>query len=168
MMEKEAIKRLAAQLVECFVERGYTLATAESCTGGSIAAAITGVAGCSAVFKGSVVAYSNEVKVAVLGVGEDTLAVYGAVSEEVVKQMAQGAQRVLNVHCAVATSGIAGPGGGPPEKPVGTVWVAVAVGSELFTRLLQIDDKGREANIEHTVFSALKFLSICVAGAERG
>ena len=163
MMERVRINELATALVECFVKRGYTLATAESCTGGSIAAAITSVAGCSAVFKGSVVAYSNEVKAAVLGVGEDTLAAYGAVSEEVVKQMAQGAQRLLNVHCAVATSGIAGPGGGTPEKPVGTVWVAVAVGCELFTALLQINDKGREANIGHTVLSALEFLSSCVA-----
>ena len=150
------------------MQNGITIATAESCTGGSIAAAITGVAGCSAVYKGSVVAYSNEVKAAVLGVGEDTLALHGAVSEPVVEQMAQGVQRVMNVRCAVATSGIAGPGGGTPEKPVGTVWMAVAVGNEVFTRLLQMDDKGREVNIEHTVFCALSFLSSCVAGAQRG
>lgn len=150
------------------MQNGITIATAESCTGGSIAAAITGVAGCSAVYKGSVVAYSNEVKAAVLGVGEDTLALHGAVSEPVVEQMAQGVQRVMNVRCAVATSGIAGPGGGTPEKPVGTVWMAVAVGNEVFTRLLQMDDKGREINIEHTVFCALSFLSSCVAGAQRG
>lgn len=165
---REKIKDIAASIVEWCVQNGITIATAESCTGGSIAAAITGVAGCSAVYKGSVVAYSNEVKAAVLGVGEDTLALHGAVSEPVVKQMAQGVQRVMNVRCAVATSGIAGPGGGTPEKPVGTVWMAVAVGNEVFTRLLQMDDKGREVNIEHTVFCALSFLSSCVAGAQRG
>lgn len=165
---REKIKDIAASIVEWCVQNGITIATAESCTGGSIAAAITGVAGCSAVYKGSVVAYSNEVKAAVLGVGEDTLALHGAVSEPVVKQMAQGVQRVMNVRCAVATSGIAGPGGGTPEKPVGTVWMAVAVGSEVFTRLLQMEDKGREVNIEHTVFCALSFLSSCVAGAQRG
>ncbi len=165
---REKIKDIAASIVEWCVQNGITIATAESCTGGSIAAAITGVAGCSAVYKGSVVAYSNEVKAAVLGVGEDTLALHGAVSEPVVEQMAQGVQRVMNVRCAVATSGIAGPGGGTPEKPVGTVWMAVAVGNEVFTRLLQMDDKGREVNIEHTVFRALSFLSSCVAGAQRG
>ncbi|MBR3612971.1 MAG: CinA family protein [Bacteroidaceae bacterium] len=165
---REKIKDIAVSIVEWCVQNGITIATAESCTGGSIAAAITGVAGCSAVYKGSVVAYSNEVKAAVLGVGEDTLALHGAVSEPVVGQMAQGVQRVMNVRCAVATSGIAGPGGGTPEKPVGTVWMAVAVGNEVFTRLLQMDDKGREVNIEHTVFRALSFLSSCVAGAQRG
>ena len=165
---REKIKDIAVSIVEWCVQNGITIATAESCTGGSIAAAITGVAGCSAVYKGSVVAYSNEVKAAVLGVGEDTLALHGAVSEPVVEQMAQGVQRVMNVRCAVATSGIAGPGGGTPEKPVGTVWMAVAVGNEVFTRLLQMDDKGREVNIEHTVFCALSFLSSCVAGAQRG
>lgn len=165
---REEIENIAAATVEWLAEHGRTFATAESCTGGSIAAAITGIAGCSAVFKGSVVAYSNEVKAAVLGVGEDALATYGAVSEEVVKQMAQGVQRVMNVDCAVATSGIAGPGGGTPEKPVGTVWIAVAVGGEVFTRLLQMDDKGRKANIEHTVFSALSFFCECAAETERG
>ncbi len=165
---REKIKDIAASIVEWCVQNGSTIATAESCTGGSIAAAITGVAGCSAVYKGSVVAYGNGVKRAVLGVGEDVLAVHGAVSEEVVGQMARGVQRVMNAHCAVATSGIAGPGGGTPEKPVGTVWMAVAVGSEVFTRLLQMNDKGREANIEYTVLCALSFLSACVAGVERG
>lgn len=165
---KEEIENIAAATVEWLAEHGRTFATAESCTGGSIAAAITGIAGCSAVFKGSVVAYSNEVKAAVLGVGEDALATYGAVSEEVVKQMAQGVRRVMNVDCAVATSGIAGPGGGTPEKPVGTVWMAVAVGNDVFTRLLQMDDKGRKANIEHAVFSALSFFCECAAETERG
>lgn len=159
---------MAASIVEWCVQNAITIATAESCTGGSVAAAITGVAGCSAVYKGSVVAYCNEVKAAVLGVGEDTLAAYGAVSEQVVRQMAQGVQRVMDARCAVATSGIAGPGGGTPEKPVGTVWMAVAVGNEVFTHLLQMDDEGREANIEHTVLCALSFLSSCVAGAQRG
>lgn len=164
----EQIKNIARSIVGLFVERGYTLATAESCTGGAIAAALTSVAGCSAVFNGSVVAYSNDVKASVLGVSEAALAAYGAVSEAVVGQMAQGAQRVMKADCAVATSGIAGPGGGTPEKPVGTVWVAVAVGERLFTRLLQIDDKGRNANVEQAVLDALLFLSDCVAACKRG
>lgn len=165
---REEIENIAAATVGWLAEQCRTFATAESCTGGSIAAAITGIAGCSAVFKGSVVAYSNEVKAAVLGVGEDALATYGAVSEEVVKQMAQGVQRVMNVDCAVATSGIAGPSGGTPEKPVGTVWIAVAVGNDVFTRLLQMADNGRKANIEHAVFSALAFFCECAAETERG
>lgn len=163
----EQIKNIARSIVGLFVERGYTLATAESCTGGAIAAALTSVAGCSAVFNGSVVAYSNDVKASVLGVSEAALAAYGAVSEAVVGQMAQGVQRVMKADCAVATSGIAGPGGGTPEKPVGTVWVAVAVGERLFTRLLQIDDKGRNANVEQAVLDALLFLSDCVAACKR-
>lgn len=164
---RERIKEISAAVVRQLVENGCTLATAESCTGGSIAASITGVAGCSAVFRGGVVAYSNEVKTTVLAVCEDTLVAHGAVSEEVVRQMAQGAQHIMNAHCAIATSGIAGPGGGTPEKPVGTVWLAVAVGKTVFTRLMLSDDKGREVNIENTVFCALTFLRSCLAAAER-
>ena len=165
-MDKQ-VKYIADTIVRLLMERGYTLSTAESCTGGSIAAAITGVAGCSAVFKGSVVSYSNDVKAKVLGVDENTLAVCGAVSESTVVQMVRGVQELMNAECAVATSGIAGPGGGTPEKPVGTVWLAVAVGKSVFSKLLQVDDKGRELNIEHTVFCALSFLSDCITTASR-
>ena len=105
---------------------GLKFATAESCTGGTIAQRITAMAGASDVFVGSVVAYANEVKVAALGVNADDLAREGAVSEPVVRQMAEGARLRLGADIAVATSGIAGPGGGSPEKPVGTVWMAVA------------------------------------------
>ncbi|MDR0844092.1 MAG: competence/damage-inducible protein A [Tannerella sp.] len=106
--------------------RGLTIGTAESCTGGAIAALLTSVAGSSDYYKGSVVSYSNSVKEKVLGVSADALRHYGAVSREVVEQMARGALQVLGCDCAIATSGIAGPGGGTPEKPVGTVWIAVA------------------------------------------
>lgn len=162
MIMEGGVKITAAALVKKLVERGYTLATAESCTGGAIAAAITGVAGCSAVFKGSVVAYCNEVKASVLGVKNETLAAYGAVSEATVREMVLGVQSLLKTDCAIATSGIAGPGGGSPEKPVGTVWMAVAVGGNVHTRLLQACDKGREANIEHAVSAALMFLASCL------
>lgn len=104
---------------------GLTLGSAESCTGGNIAHCITLIAGCSDVFKGSVVSYSNEVKHNVLGVSASDLDTYGAVSEPVVRQMAEGACRCLGVDCAVATSGIAGPAGATDQKPVGTVWMAV-------------------------------------------
>lgn len=106
--------------------RGLTLGTAESCTGGNIAHRMTLLPGVSEVFKGAVAAYSNEVKTGVLGVGEDVLAANGAVSEPVALRMALGACRVLGTDCAVATSGIAGPGGGSVEKPVGTVCMAFA------------------------------------------
>lgn len=116
----------AAEIViKTLRQQGLTMATAESCTGGNIAHCITAIAGASDVFAGSVVSYSNEVKQSVLGVSADSLAEYGAVSETVVRQMAEGACRVIGTDCAVATSGIAGPGGGTAEKPVGTVWMAV-------------------------------------------
>lgn len=103
-----------------------TMGTAESCTGGKIAHMITSQAGSSAYFKGGIVSYCNEVKHQVLGVSSDDLEKFGAVSKPVVEQMALGAIRVLKCDCAVATSGIAGPGGAVPGKPVGTVWIAAA------------------------------------------
>ena len=103
-----------------------TMGTAESCTGGKIAHMITSQAGSSAYFKGGIVSYCNEVKHQVLGVSSDDLEKFGAVSKPVVEQMALGAIRVLKCDCAVATSGIAGPGGAVPGKPVGTVWIEAA------------------------------------------
>ncbi len=105
---------------------GQTVATAESCTGGNIAHLITGVPGSSEYFKGSVVAYDNRIKQNVLNVNEQSLIKYGAVSKEVVEQMALGVQKLMKTDFAIATSGIAGPGGGTDEKPVGTTWIAVA------------------------------------------
>lgn len=119
---------LAGALGSILTERGETLATAESCTGGNIAHEITRVAGSSVYFKGSVVAYSNEVKTRVLNVSSETLSGFGAVSRETVLQMVSVVQRLLSSDCAIATSGIAGPGGGSVEKPVGTVWIAVRYG----------------------------------------
>lgn len=112
-------------LIERLRENGLTVATAESCTGGNIAHRITSVAGCSDCYMGSVVSYSNDVKERVLGVPAADIESHGAVSEPVVVAMARGAARVMRTHCAIATSGIAGPGGGTPDKPVGTVWMAV-------------------------------------------
>lgn len=119
---------LAGALGSILAERGETLATAESCTGGNIAHEITRIAGSSVYFKGSVVAYSNEVKTRVLNVSSEILSGFGAVSRETVLQMVSGVQRLLSSDCAIATSGIAGPGGGSVEKPVGTVWIAVRYG----------------------------------------
>ncbi len=119
-------------LVEMLKERNLTIATAESCTGGTIASLITSVAGCSQVMKGGVVAYSNEVKTNVLGVAESTLAEHGAVSHATVSEMLRGAMRITGAETAIATSGIAGPGGAVPGKPVGTVVIGIALpGREL-------------------------------------
>lgn len=114
------------RLQELLREKGVTMATAESCTGGTIASRMCAIPGASDVFKGSVVAYCNEVKANVLGVSPTDLEQHGAVSAPVVEQMAEGVRRLLGADYAVATSGIAGPGGATPGKPVGTVWMAVA------------------------------------------
>ena len=121
-------KPLAQIIGERLRTLGLTLSTAESCTGGNIAHEITEIAGSSDYFMGSVVSYSNEVKQNVLGVNEETLSTFGAVSQPVVEQMVCGVSRLTSTDCAVATSGVAGPGGGSPDKPVGTVWMAAQVG----------------------------------------
>ena len=128
---------------------GKTLATAESCTGGALASQLTALAGASEYYKGGVVAYSNEVKECALGVSHDTLAAHGAVSEETVRQMADGVRQRLGADYAVATTGIAGPGGGTPQKPVGTVWIAVANAEGVTARLLKFGDR-RAQTIERT------------------
>ena len=126
----EAGESLEVRLGQLLLRKGLTMGTAESCTGGKIASLMTSVAGSSAYFVGGVVSYTNEVKHQVLGVSSEALDRYGAVSQAVVEQMAQGATRVLGCDCAVATSGIAGPGGGSLEKPVGTVWICVQCGEK--------------------------------------
>jgi len=117
---------------------GKTIATAESCTGGKLAMLLNKHAGSSAFYKGTVVAYSNEVKANVLKVRQEYLDTYGAVSEQVVALMALGVMRLLNTDYAIATSGVAGPDGGTPEKPVGTVWIAIACGESIYTECLHL------------------------------
>lgn len=152
------INVLAAEIVVMLQAQGKTFAAAESCTGGAISQALTSVPGCSSVMRGAVVAYHNDVKAGVLGVGKDTLSEYGAVSEEVVVQMVKGVSVLLDADCAVATSGIAGPGGGTPEKPVGTVWIAAKVGRNIKTRLLQLEDAGRVLNVKSSVMEVLRLV----------
>lgn len=127
-------------------EQQLTVGTAESCTGGYIAHLITSISGSSGYFKGSVVSYSNEIKSNVLKVSESNLIEYGAVSEPVVLEMVKGAQKALNVDCAIAVSGISGPDGGTDEKPVGTVWIATAIKERIEVKRYQLG-KYREANI---------------------
>lgn len=121
--EDASVQQLVHQIL---TSRGKTLAVAESCTGGTIASRFTAMAGSSAYFLAGVVAYANEAKRDILGVNYDDIMSYGAVSESVARQMAEGARRITGADYAIATTGIAGPSGGSAEKPVGTVWIAVA------------------------------------------
>jgi PncC family amidohydrolase len=127
---------LARRVVEGAGTR--TIAVAESCTGGGVGAALTSVPGSSAVFLGGVVAYADRVKERLLGVAAPTLASSGAVSRETAEAMAEGALRLLGAHASVAVTGVAGPGGASPGKPVGTVWVAAVAGEVRKSRLLAL------------------------------
>lgn len=136
-----------------------TVAAAESCTGGLISKLITDISGASAVFEGGIVSYSNEIKAAVLGVSRDSLAAHGAVSETVAMEMAVGARRVCGTDIAVSATGIAGPAGGTPEKPVGTVYIGVD--SERHSEVLKLSlpsDAGRDAIRYATAEAALKLV----------
>ena len=136
---------------------GVTIACAESCTGGKVAQLITGVAGASAYFLGGVVSYANSVKEQVLGVNAKDLATYGAVSETVACQMAQGVRRVTGAQYALSTTGIAGPDGGTKEKPVGTVWIGVA-GPNGVHATKYVFSRTRERNIGRAAIQALRDL----------
>lgn len=149
--------KLEEEIGKLLIANNLSLSTAESCTGGGVAALITSVPGSSGYFKGGIVAYDNEVKKNLLGVSPETLSAYGAVSRETVIEMAKGAMNRLKTDCAIATSGIAGPGGGTLEKPVGTVWIAVAYKNEIVTMKLEGDD-GRAGNVEKTIKNALIML----------
>lgn len=127
MADHESILKLAAALVAELTESGKAVATAESCTGGWVAKAITDVAGSSAVFGYGIVSYSNGAKESMIGVQNQTLEDHGAVSSEVVEEMAKGTLRLSGADIAVAVSGVAGPDGGTKEKPVGMVWFGWAV-----------------------------------------
>ncbi|MGP9833948.1 nicotinamide-nucleotide amidase [Marinobacter sp. NSM] len=131
-------------LGDWLAEHGKTIATAESCTGGWVAKVLTDRAGSSAYLMAGLVTYSNEAKQAILGVEESVLAEHGAVSEPVVRQMVAGAIRAADVDIAVAISGIAGPGGGSDEKPVGTVWFAWGTGPDRIETSLQCFDGDRD------------------------
>lgn len=140
-------------------DKHCTVATAESCTGGKVASLITSVSGSSEYYKGSVVSYCNEVKADVLGVSRADLEKYGAVSSTVAEQMASGVRRLLKTDYAVATTGIAGPTGGSDEKPVGTVWIAVATPTRVVSRKY-VFGKDRSINIERFAASALSMLIV--------
>lgn len=143
--------------------RGETLATAESCTGGNIAHRFTAMPGASEYFKGGVVAYSNEVKIALLGVDPESLNRYGAVSQSVAEQMAEGVRRATGATYGISTTGIAGPTGGTPEKPVGTVWMAVATPNGVFSRRM-VFGSVRSQNIERASSNCINLLRLQLLG----
>lgn len=138
-------------------ERNLTLGVAESCTGGQVAATMTKIPGVSACFWGGIVSYSNPMKVKQLGVKQQTLDQFGAVSEQTIIEMAEGVRKALDTHVGIATSGIAGPDGGTPDKPVGTVWIACATDKRTVTRLLKLSPH-REQNITLTTVYVLNLL----------
>ncbi len=153
---QEAVGRL-------LVSKGKTLGTAESCTGGYIAHLITSIPGSSRYFKGSVVSYANEIKTNLLHVGQQTLDNNGAVSEATVREMVRGALSALDTDYAVATSGIMGPDGGTPEKPVGTVWIAVGDRHNISAQKMSFRFD-RQRNIELTATNALNLLLNTIRG----
>jgi len=144
-------------------DRKMTISTAESCTGGYLGHLITSVPGSSEYYLGSVIAYSNRIKQEMLGVSEKSLQSYGAVSEQVVKEMADGARVKFNTDFAVATSGIAGPDGGTPEKPVGTVWIAVSSKKRTVAKKFMFGEH-RGRNIRRSALAALNMLRVEIDG----
>jgi PncC family amidohydrolase len=148
---------LEALIGELIRARGLKLATAESCTGGLVGDRITNIPGSSDYYLGGVVAYAYEAKVALLGVSWDTLQAYGAVSREVVVEMARGVREALSADIAVSVSGIAGPGGGLPDKPVGTVWIGLSTSEGEWARVFYFDGD-RETNKARSADAALQYV----------
>ena len=153
---------LSEEVISAGLEKGITVATAESCTGGLIGAAITATPGSSAVFHGGIISYHNSVKITQLAVEQSALDDHGAVSEIVAMQMAQGCRERLNVDIAVSVTGVAGPGGGSVEKPVGTVWMGLATGDDVSAKLHNFPNLSRNKVRDHTCLAALETLLKCM------
>jgi nicotinamide-nucleotide amidase len=157
--DKDEIQSVVGDMLN---ERKLKVAFAESCTGGYISHLITSIPGSSAYYQGSIIPYHNELKTKALGVSEVTLRKFGAVSEETVTEMANNVRKQFNANFGLATSGIAGPDGGTEEKPVGTVWIALADGEQTITRKLQLW-KDREVNIKATAIAVLNLIRITLS-----
>ncbi|WP_250647545.1 CinA family protein [Sessilibacter corallicola] len=151
---KSMTESLSQQLGSKLADRRYTVATAESCTGGGIASAITEIPGSSLWFEMGLVTYSNTAKMQLLNVNPETLANHGAVSEETVKEMAQGALAASGANMAVAVSGVAGPTGGSKDKPIGTVWIAWSAKFTNSTRSRLFNFNGGRAEIRRQAVMA--------------
>ena len=147
---------LSAQLIKTARAQNVTLATAESCTGGLIGAAITATAGSSSIFHGGIIAYHNDVKINLLGVDPNSLDTDGAVSETIAVQMARGCRERLGVNIAVSVTGVAGPDGGSEDKPVGTVWIGLATQNGTTAKLHNFPDMIRNKVRDYTCLAALK------------
>jgi PncC family amidohydrolase len=159
-MTQQAIEQTIGELLR---SRGLRLGTAESCTGGLIGHRLTNIAGSSDYFLGGVISYANEVKVGALGVRQQTLDEHGAVSRETVLEMASGARRALGADIGLAVSGVAGPGGGTPEKPVGLVWIGLSAPQVESARRFQITGE-RVSVKEQAAQSALELLEDYLLG----
>ena len=166
MPYEERIAELAARLKDRACAAGVTAATAESCTGGLIAGAVTAVPGSSAFFYGGIVSYDNSVKQNVLGVPGSVLKTVGAVSEACARAMAEGSRRLIGTDLAVSVTGIAGPDGGSAEKPVGTVWFGLASADGTTAEMRRFDGD-RAAVRAQTVIHALELLLDAAVGARR-
>lgn len=156
-------KTISEVLGQLLIDRKMTIGTVESCTGGAIAKELVEIAGSSAYYEGSIVAYSYEVKESHLGINHDELLLHGAVSEKVVSEMAERGREKLGVDLCIATSGIAGPTGGLPEKPVGTVWIAVSTKNRVWAKRFLFGDN-RERNISMTALTALNIARCEILG----
>lgn len=154
--DQDQIEEVVGRLLK---EQGKTIALAESCSGGYVTHLITSVAGSSQYYQGSVVPYHNDLKIKVLGVEKSTIEAHGAVSEETVTEMSNNVRKLFDADIGIATSGIAGPDGGTPDKPVGTVWIAFADGEQTITKKLQLT-KDRNINIKATAVAILNLVRI--------
>lgn len=149
---------LTQQIQQLLISRGLTLSTAESCTGGRIAAAFTANAGSSAFFEGGIVAYQDRVKERLLGVEAETIARHDVVSREVAEAMVRGAVAIMRTDLAIASTGYAGPSGGTPAIPCGTIWLACGTAERQLSLCLH-DDQGRECNVAQATEAAISLLA---------
>ena len=158
-MKNHDLDTIAKKLANTLESKGLTISTAESCTGGMVGSTITALEGSSVYFLGGVISYSNEAKENLLMVDSKTLKSEGAVSSSVAEQMAKGASQKFNSDIAVSLTGIAGPGGGSPEKPVGTVWMGVSNNNKTYSKLLQLTGDRESIRIQSTFHALSELLS---------
>ena len=152
--ENDSLPKVIGRLL---LEKKLSIGTVESCSSGLLASQICSISGASDYYMGSLLTYSNSLKISLADVSPETLEKFGAVSEEVIKEMAIGGRKKLGVDCCISTSGIAGPTGGTAEKPVGLVWIDIALPTKTLVRKFQFGDN-RERTIQMTVSSALNYL----------
>lgn len=154
--------KLQEEILKCLAQKHYTIATAESCTGGMVASSLVSCSGVSEYFSEGIVTYSNEAKMKYLGVDEATLAMWGAVSEQTAKEMAEGIKKQAGSHVGIATTGIAGPDGGTPSKPVGLVYIGIALPDQTLVKELRLQGNRqeiRERATKHLLYELYRLLS---------